>query len=51
MRPLAENEQRERLKCVVHPSAGLARAFAGRYDALGLAEYEAIEAFRRWREP
>lgn len=26
------------------------RAIAGRYDALGLAEYEAIEAFRRWRE-
>mgnify|MGYP000870122017 CR=1 FL=1 len=26
------------------------RAIAGLYDALGLAEYEAIEAFRRWRE-
>jgi len=24
------------------------RTVAGRYDALGLAEYEAIEAFRRW---
>ena len=24
------------------------RAIAGRYDALGLAEYEAIEAFQRW---
>ncbi len=26
------------------------RAIASSYDALGLAEYEAIEAFRRWRE-
>jgi glucosamine-6-phosphate deaminase len=26
------------------------RALAHRYDHLGLAEYEAIEAFRRWRE-
>jgi glucosamine-6-phosphate deaminase len=26
-----------------------ARALADTYDALGLAEYEAIEAFRRWR--
>ncbi|MBC8011978.1 MAG: glucosamine-6-phosphate deaminase [Burkholderiales bacterium] len=28
---------------------GAARALADTYDALGLAEYEAIEAFRRWR--